>query len=144
MAKFTADGFDVALGELARADLFTDENITAILHAGAEVMVDEVRKEMQRAPLNISHLTGKIRYKSGFKRYKDGTPYVTVTAMGKNKTGDSNSVILFVLNYGRSKKYGYIPPSLFWTKAAATAEPKITAAMQAAADKILAGKGDVK
>lgn len=141
MASFIVEGAGEALVQLEKADLFDDETVREMLFAGGDILVDEIQRAMQQDTHKIAHLAPKVRYKRTVKKGKDGVPYIAVSAEGKNRTGDRNSTILFVLNYGRSPKYGRITGSYFWTKAVKSATPKISAKYQEIANKILNERG---
>lgn len=141
MASFVMDGASETLLKLQNANLFDDDAVEEMLFAGGDILVDEIRRAMQQDTHRIAHLASKVKYKRTVKKDKSGVPYIAVSATGNNKTGDRNSTVLFVLNYGRSPKYGQITGSYFWTKAVERAIPKISAKMQETANKILRDRG---
>ena len=66
---------------------------------------------------------------------------MTVTVKGKNLTGARNATILFVLNYGRSKKYGEIIGDYFWTKGTRKSEKEIQKRLEEIAKEKLKERG---
>lgn len=141
MASFVTEGFSEELAKLERMNLFDDAAAEEMLFAAGDVVVDEIQRAMQQAPHRIAHLASKVRYKRKVKKGKDGCPYVTVSASGRNESGDLNATVLFVLNYGRSPKYGQITGSYFWTKALENAAPKVSEKVQEITSKILRERG---
>lgn len=118
MAKFNSSGVTDVLRALEKADLFDDDAAGQLLGRGAELFVENVRNEMRSAPYRLGRILDKVRRKGGKpKRDKEGRPYVTVTINGRNARGERNAAVAFVLNYGRSEKYGRIEPAHFWTRA---------------------------
>ena len=65
----------------------------------------------------------------GQKR-KNGDPYITITAVGKNEHGTRRATVLFVLNYGRAKGYGQITGTYFWTKGVRNAQKRVNAELE--------------
>ena len=118
MASFTSSGSADVLRQLQQADLFDDETAGRLLDAGGSAFVENVRREMSRAPYRLSAILQKVTRKGKqIKRDKEGRPYVAITINGKNKRGERNAAVAFVLNYGRRPEYGEIAPAHFWERA---------------------------
>lgn len=129
MANFISSGADEVIRQLEQADLFSDESASRLLDAGAELFVENARREMRAAPYRLGSLLEKVKRKGGkLKRDKEGRPYVSVTINGTNSRGQRNAAVAFVLNYGRSDKYGRIEPAHFWTRAKQKTASEIPAA----------------
>lgn len=139
MAKFDPDttGIESAVRALRRADLFTDEAEAKMLDAGGQVLEQAIAAAVRRSHhVRTGQLVSSIKRSSTVKKDKHGTPYITVTAVGKTRKGMRHAVKGFVLNYGRRTR-GRIRADHFWTDAAEKATPAVEKAMQDAADRIL-------
>lgn len=139
MAKFDPDttGIESAVRALRRADLFTDEAEAKMLDAGGQVLEQAIAAAVRRSHhVRTGQLVSSIKRSSTVKKDKHGTPYITVTAVGKTRKGVRHAVKGFVLNYGRRTR-GRIRADHFWTDAAEKATPAVEKAMQDAADRIL-------
>ena len=95
-----------------------------MLNEGANIIMSNISDEMIRSHFTIGHLTSKLT-KTKIKKNKYGEPQMSVTVKGKNLNGIRNATVLFVLNYGRSKKYGEIVGDYFWTKGVRKSEKEI-------------------
>ena len=127
MAEFEVD-FE-SMGDMIRSlqalDLFDDETQTKLLNAGSDLLMDTIREEAGRSPHNLKRIVGKLSRSKKPKTDKSGTRYVEVTVSGKNDRGERNATVAFVLNYGRSEKFGKITGSYFWTRAASRANKAV-------------------
>ena len=120
MAKFDPDttGIESAVRALRRADLFTDEAEARMLDAGGQVLEQAIAAAVRRSHhVRTGQLASSIKRSSTVKKDKHGTPYITVTAVGKTRKGVRHAVKGFVLNYGRRTR-GRIRADHFWTDAA--------------------------
>lgn len=138
MARFKEFGITEIIRQLQRADLFTDENVQAILEAGAEILLISVHSAYvqtghRRTGRTEEHFARGRRPVSG----KDDAPYLYVTINGKDERGQRYGAKGFVLNYGRQKRYGKLPTSYYWTNAVARAEQSVVDAMADKAAEII-------
>lgn len=142
MADFNSSGVTDVLRALEQADLFDDDAAGQLLGKGAELLVENVRREMRSAPYRLGSILNKVRRKGGkLRRDKEGRPYVSVTINGSNARGERNAAVAFVLNYGRSEKYGRIEPAHFWTRAKQQTAEQLPGAYAEVAEKILKERG---
>lgn len=131
------------LREIAKADLYTDENLQRILSAGADVIAGAVKASVvQKGHSRTGQLQQNIKVDPTLRTHsKSHYRYVTVVVKGnsrrdaKHKKPVRNAVKGFVVNYGR-KTNGAFRRSLYWTDAVKKAAPAVFAAMQAEAEKI--------
>lgn len=124
MAEFEidADSMDGFVSFLQSEGLFSEEFQAKLLTAGAEHLQSEIRTQAGRAPYRLQRISSKLSRSKKIKKDKNGNYYMTVTVSGKNDKGERNATVAFVLNYGRSEKFGKISGSYFWTKAVQKAE----------------------
>ena len=140
MADVSVSGMDDLIRALEKNDLFSDETQAEMLNAGADIIADSISKEMMKSRFTIQHLISKIK-KSKIKRSKNGDPKISVTVKGKNAFGTRNALILFVLNYGRAKKYGEIIGEYFWTRGSRNCDKAIEKALTEIAEDKLKKEG---
>lgn len=124
MAEFECSGMDDLIKAMQGLDLFDEETQTELLKAGAEHLMQTIREEAGRSNYRLKSISAKLTQRK-IKKDRDGNYYVTVTVAGKNSRGERMATVAFVLNYGRSKKYGLIPGSYFWTTAVRRAEKTV-------------------
>ena len=119
MADFDVDISSVSdlIRSLNDAGLFDEDTQNKLLSAAADDLMDAVREEANRSGFDLKKTLTKLSKSKKVKRDKTGNSYLTVTVSGKNQRGERNATVAFVLNYGRSKKYGKITGSYFWTRA---------------------------
>jgi len=141
MANLSVSGLDELTATLDRSGGMDEETIQEILHAGGDIIVAEIQKEMAASRFALDRIAKAVKYGKTIKRNKNGDPYITVTLSGKTAAGTKNSTVTFVLNYGRSKKYGLIQGGYFWTVGAKNAESKVTAAAEEIISKKLKERG---
>ena len=129
MAEFDVD-FN-SMGSLIKSleglDMFDEAMQTKLLSAGADQLMDAIREEADRSEYRLKRISSKLSKSRKPKKGKDGVYYVTVTVSGNNERGERNATGAFVLNYGRSEKYGAIQGSYFWTRAANRTEKTVPA-----------------
>lgn len=134
MADVALEGMDEIIRALDAAGALTDDTVSDILEAGAEVAVNEIRDGIRRSRYKIADYANHVS-KSRVKKRKDGGAYITVTIDGKNEKGQRRAMIAFILNYGRragtGSRGGEIQGDYFWTKATQKAQKKAAAAMEA-------------
>ena len=141
MASFTVEGLDEAINGLQKMDLFDGETQEELLCDAGDTLVNLIRTEMSKSRLRLDDMTQKVTYSKKIKTDKNGVPSITVTASGKTAQGQRNATVLFVLNYGRDKKYGQITGGYFWTIAVQKAKGIIPARLQKIAEKKLKERG---
>lgn len=140
MADFHTSGIDELISQLERMDLFDEEFQRELLFGGADIMTSAAKSKMSIH--GTGEMVKKIGYTKSVKTTKSGARRISVTVKGKHrKSGQRYATIAFVLNYGRSERYGRIPASYAWTKARQTAEPKIAERWERAVVERLKMKG---
>ena len=128
--------------KLEDADMYNMEDVRDFLYAGADIFVEEAKLAAERAGHRKSGLMIENIYRKQKITYKNGGYRVMASVLGKDKSnGSRNAVKAFVLNYGRSKEYGFIPGSHFWNEAKLSAAPKIYEAWQRIYTEKLQQKG---
>lgn len=139
MANVSVDGMDEAFRDLQRADLWTDDNLSELLDAAADEIKENVVSNIKSSRFRIAAFAKKVTKKSNAHpmRDKNGNPYTNITVSGKDGKGTSIGTILFVLNYGRQKKYGQITGDYFWTRGVQTSQKTIPGILQSIIDKKL-------
>lgn len=142
MAQMQTDGIEEAIRQLNKADLFTDENVKAMLTVGATVMLEAVKAGFVAA----GHNNGKagrtcqtsrhIKRRTAVRKNKYGDPYMVVTVAGTDSRGQRYATKAFVLNYGR-RTGGRITADYYWSAAKNNAWPRVNAAMSDKAAEII-------
>lgn len=125
--------------------LFTDENLKAILSAGADVLLESVKSAYVAAGHN--RRTGEtyrhIVRPNTVKRDKQNIPYMVVTLRGKDARQQPYNIKGFVLNYGRKARKlwkrtgGAIKADHYWNQAIKAARTASNDAMRKEAIEIL-------
>ena len=141
MAELEVDGLAELVRQLESADLYSDECAGKMLRDMAEDFESNVGKNMRSTRYDIAHMIKEVGHKKKIKTDKDGSKYVTVSIKGKNNHGERNATIVFVLNYGRQKEFGYIPPGHFWDAAAQQTSNNAQKIAENAANDYLKKKG---
>lgn len=146
MAQFEAglakDGIQETIRQLNQADLFTDENLKAILSVGAEEILKSVKSAFVQSGHNntLKRRTGetfrKIARSDQVAVDKHGTPYMYVTITGKDHRGQRYATKGFVLNYGR-RNGGKIPADYYWSTAVKATWDRANKAMTDKAAEII-------
>lgn len=119
MADFNVDfsSMDGLIKSLEGLDMFDEDMQSKMLNAGADRLMGTIREEANRSGYQLKRISSKLSKARKIKKDKNGNYYMTVTVSGKNERGERNATVAFVLNYGRSEKYGKIQGSYFWTRA---------------------------
>lgn len=119
MAEFDVDfsSIDNLIRSLEEMDLFDEDMQSKMLNAGADHLMDTIRKEAGSSGYRLSRISSKLIKSRKIKKDKNGNYFTSVTVSGKNERGERNATVAFVLNYGRSEKYGKIEGSYYWTRA---------------------------
>lgn len=125
MATLNVVGMDDVAKIMQKADLFDEETQTDLLLAGTRHLRETIVSEISRARYNLKFVSPKLTKQTKAQKDKNGNYYMTVSVSGKNQRGEKNAVVAFVLNYGRSEKYGKIEGSYYWTIAVSRAEKTV-------------------
>lgn len=140
MAEVSTDGLREAIRQLEKADLYTDENIKAMLDAGFEVMQRAVKSAFVQSGHNRTGKTFSHITRSPTVRHdKYGVPFAQVTLNGKDSRGQRYGTKAFVLNYGR-RKGGRIAADYYWSTAVKNAWKTVNDAMSDVAAQKLKGE----
>ena len=130
MAKISFSGTDELIATLQKANAFDDETQKELLYAAGDIIVEELQNAVRASGFHTEAYAGSIKYKKTIKRDKNGDPYISITAVGKNEHGTRRATVLFVLNYGRAKEYGQITGTYFWTKGVRNAQKRVNAELE--------------
>lgn len=130
MAKISFSGTDELMATLQKANVFDDEMQQELLYAAGDIIVEELQKMVKASGFRTEAYASSVKYRKTIKRDKNGDPYISITAVGKNEHGTRRATVLFVLNYGRAKKYGQITGTYFWTKGVRNAQKRINAELE--------------
>ncbi len=129
MANVSTSGLSELIRSLEKVDLFNEETEKEILTTGGDILIENIGEEMVKSRFNIDHLVKKLYY-SKIKKNRFGEYHISVSVKGKNEQGTRNALIVFVLNYGRSERYGKIDGGYFWTKGTRESEEPIAKAVE--------------
>lgn len=130
MAKISFSGTDELMATLQKADAFDDETQQELLYAAGDIIVEELQKMVKASGFQTEAYASSVKYRKTIKRDKNGDPYISITAVGKNEHGTRRATVLFVLNYGRAKEYGQITGTYFWTKGVRNAQKRVNAELE--------------
>lgn len=130
MAKISFSGTDEIMATLQKANVFNDEMQQELLYAAGDIIVEELQKMVKASGFRTEAYASSVRYRKTIKQDKNGDPYITITAVGKNEHGTRRATVLFVLNYGRAKEYGQITGTYFWTKGVRNAQKRVNAELE--------------
>lgn len=141
MAKVSISGAEELMATLQKADMFDAEMQQELLYAAGDIIVEELQKMVRSSGFNTSHYAKSVKYAKKIKYDKYGDPFISITATGKNEHGERRATVLFVLNYGRSKKYGKIDGTYFWTKGVRDAKKRVDAELEKILEQKLKERG---
>lgn len=130
MAKISFSGTDELIATLQKADAFDDETQQELLYAAGDIIVEELQKMVRSSGFRTEAYASSVKYRKTIKQDKNGDPYITITAVGKNEHGTRRATVLFVLNYGRSAEYGKIDGTYFWTKGVRNAQKRVNTELE--------------
>jgi hypothetical protein len=130
MAKISFSGTDELMATLQKANAFDDETQQELLYAAGDIIVEELQKMVKASGFQTEAYASSVKYRKTIKRDKNGDPYISITAVGKNEHGTRRATVLFVLNYGRAKEYGQITGTYFWTKGVRNAQKRVNAELE--------------
>ena len=106
MANISITGVDELMATLQKASAFDDETQKELLYAAGDIIVEELQNAVRASGFRTEAYASSVKYRKTIKQDKNGDPYITITAVGKNEHGTRRATVLFVLNYGRSAEYG--------------------------------------
>ena len=130
MAKISFSGTDELMATLQKANAFDDGTQQELLYAAGDIVVEELQKMVKASGFQTEAYASSVKYRKTIKRDKNGDPYISITAVGKNEHGTRRATVLFVLNYGRAKEYGQITGTYFWTKGVRNAQKRVNAELE--------------
>ena len=130
MAKVKISGTEELLATLQSENLFDEDMEKELLYAAGDIIVDELRRMVRNSGFRTAEYASSVKYSKTIKKDKNGYPYISITATGKNRQGERRATVLFVLNYGRSEKYGKIQGTYFWTKGVRNAQKRVDAELE--------------
>lgn len=130
MAKISFSGADELMATLQKASAFDDETQQELLYAAGDIIVEELQNAVRASGFRTEAYASSVKYRKTIKQDKNGDPYITITAVGKNEHGTRRATVLFVLNYGRGAEYGKINGTYFWTKGVRSAQKRVNAELE--------------
>lgn len=130
MAKISFSGTDELMTTLQKANAFDDKTQKELLYAAGDIIVEELQNAVRASGFRTEAYASSVKYRKTIKQDKNGDPYITITAVGKNEHGTRKATVLFVLNYGRSAGYGKIDGTYFWTKGVRSAQKRVNAELE--------------
>ena len=110
MTDFCTSELDAVIKKIRAYRQAVETAIPEMLTAGAEVLVQTQKEEMEsmgiRQMKNSGDTIDSIKaYK--LKKDKEGNSYIDVYPKGKNRRGERNAEVAFKLEYGTSKSPAY-------------------------------------
>ena len=130
MANISITGVDELMATLQKANVFDEDMQQALLYAAGDIIVEELQKMVKASGFQTEAYASSVKYRKTIKRDKNGDPYISITAVGKNEHGRRRATVLFVLNYGRAKEHGQITGTYFWTKGVRNAQKRVNAELE--------------
>lgn len=130
MANISITGVDELMATLQKANVFDEDMQQELLYAAGDIIVEELQKMVKASGFQTEAYASSVKYRKTIKRDKNGDPYISITAVGKNEHGTRRATVLFVLNYGRQEKYGKIEGTYFWTKGVRNAKKRVDAELE--------------
>ena len=130
MANISITGADELMATLQKANVFDENMQQELLYAAGDIIVEELQKMVKASGFQTEAYASSVKYRKTIKRDKNGDPYISITTVGKNEHGTRRATVLFVLNYGRAKKYGQITGTYFWTKGVRNAQKRVNAELE--------------
>ncbi len=125
MANISITGVDELMATLQKANVFDENMQQELLYAAGDIIVEELKKMVKASGFQTEEYASSVKYRKTIKSDKNGDPYISITAVGKNEHGTRRATVLFVLNYGRAKGYGQITGTYFWTKGVRNAQKRV-------------------
>jgi hypothetical protein len=130
MANIYITGVEELMATLQKANVFDENMQQELLYAAGDIIVEELQKMVKASGFQTEAYASSVKYRKTIKRDKNGDPYITITAVGKNEHGTRRATVLFVLNYGRGAEYGKINGTYFWTKGVRSAQKRVNAELE--------------
>ena len=130
MAKISLSGTAAPPAPPPPASAFYDETKQELLYAAGDIIVEELQKAVRASGFRTEAYASSVKYRKTIKQDKNGDPYITITAVGKNEHGTRRATVLFVLNCGRGAGYGKINGTYFWTKGVRSAQKRVNAELE--------------
>ena len=130
MANISITGVDELMATLQKANVFDEDMQQELLYAAGDIIVEELQNAVRASGFRTEADASSVKYRKTIKRDKNGDPYISITAVGKNENGTRRATVLFVLNYGRAKEHGQITGTYFWTKGVRNAQKRVNAELE--------------
>ena len=130
MANISITGVDELMATLQKANVFDEDMQQELLYAAGDIIVEELQKMVKASGFQTEAYASSVKYRKTIKRDKNGDPYISIIAVGKNEHGTRRATVLFVLNYGRAKEHGQITGTYFWTKGVRNAQKRVNAELE--------------
>ena len=130
MANISITGVDELMATLQKANVFDEDMQQELLYAAGDIIVEELQKMVKASGFQTEAYASSVKYRKTIKRDKNGDPFISIPAVGKNEHGTLRATDLFVLNYGRAKEYGQITGTYFWTKGVRNAQKRVNAELE--------------
>ena len=130
MANISITGVDELMATLQKANVFDEDMQQELLYAAGDIIVEELQNAVRESGFRTEAYASSVKYRKTIKQDKNGDPYISITAVGKNEHGTRRETVLFVLNYGRAKEYGQITGTYFWTKGVRNAQKRVNAELE--------------
>lgn len=141
MAKIKISGADELMAKLTEVGQFDNELEKELLYAAGDIIVAELQRMVRTSGFRTAEYAKGVKYSKKIKKDKNGYPYISITAAGKNKHGERRATVLFVLNYGRAERYGKIQGTYFWSKGVRDAQKKVDAELERILEEKLKERG---
>lgn len=127
MARFEVNGIEGFQDRILKREAAATAAIPKMLKAGGAV-VARVQREEISGTFNSSRTTGDLASSIASTNVKEekGVKKVYVYPQGKNRRGQRNATVGFVLQYGRSR----MPARPWFTRSNTKAAPEVQAAMR--------------
>ena len=130
MANISITGVEELMATLQKANVFDENMQQELLYAAGDIIVEELQKMVKASGFQTEVYASSVKYRKTIRRDRNGVPYISITAVGKNEHGTRRATVLFVLNYGRAKEYGQITGTYFWTKGVRNAQKRVNAELE--------------
>lgn len=128
MGKLYVSGMSDVSKQILNESEKAKRAIPKMLNAGADILVDEEKKSIERYFGKSKRSTGDLKrsIKKGKEKIKGSQSYIEVGASGKNRRNVSNATVGAIQQKGRKN----MNPRPWYTDAYTKADPKIRKAMK--------------
>lgn len=92
MANISITGADELMATLQKANVFDEDMQQELLYAAGDIIVEELQNAVRSSGFRTEAYAGSIKYRKTIKRDKNGDPYISITAVGKNEHGTRSEV----------------------------------------------------